>query len=622
MEQLDKSLLPNIYDFISHTYPFSLLDQLSQDAVATSIKISYYSTEDCLDNEQICSVGLFMIRAGAIEQINKDGTLRSRLGVGDSFGFTQINKTKSSDYKVIFLEDTLLYIIPKQVLEFIISKNSKISEYFDSKDWVRLSSTHQYYERQAKNFSIANDKTLADLCDHDMTLVQDNDSIQSVAQLLTQNSAYAAIILDDEKKITGIVTNSDMTYRVVAQNLDVSSPIKNIMSKNVTCIESHKTIIDALELMFSYNVKFLPLLEGDKLIGQITTSNLLQNTNLQPIYLLGNINRANSVKSLAKLASQKEEIFKTLVKENLDHSLLKLVLTKIQDSFTKRLITLFKQEHGEAPCPYAFFVAGSSARNEVQFLSDQDNAIITDDNIPDNDQEYFKKLADFVTNGLNECGYPLCDGNYMASNDKWRVSYKQWEQYYSNWIKSTDGQSILNIAVFFDVRFIEGDEFLLSKLKGEFINQASNNRRFLATLCKNCLMVSPPIGMFRQFVLTRDGQDRPSFDIKKQAINLVVELARVYAIAAHSLATDTIDRLNDACAKGVLDENSKRELLEAYNFINHVRFNHQYAALEKHESLTNLLAPETLTQFERNHLKDAFRIIAKQQEAALFRYAS
>lgn len=619
MELLDKSLLPNIFDFIAHTYPFSLLDQLSLDAISTSIKINYYSTEDCLNDDNLCSVGLFMIRSGSIEQINNDGSLRSRLGVGDSFGFTQINKKGQSDYKVVFLENTLLYIIPRQVLDLIISKNTKLSEYFDSKDWVRLSSTHKYYEQQAQNFSIATDKTLSELCSRELTAVDINTSIRDTARLLCKNNSYAAIVLDNNK-ISGIVTKSDMTQRVVADNTDSNLPIHTIMSRNVVCIDAYKNTLDALELMFSHNVKFLPLVSNGKLIGQITTLDLLQNTNLQAIYLLGSINKAKSVEQLAKLSTQIREIFTTLVKENLDQNIIKLVLTKIQDYFTKRLIELFKQEHGEAPCNYAFFVAGSSARNEVQFLSDQDNGIITSDDATPSDFEYFNKLANFINNGLDQCGYSLCDGGYMASNKKWCVSYSTWLSYYKKWITSTDGPSILNIAVFLDIRYIYGDEFLVSKLKSSFTQQASNNRLFLANLCKNCLMVRPPIGMFKQFVLTRDGQNRLSFDIKKQAINLVVELARVYAIASASLSTDTLERLNDACNNGIIDEAAKRELIEAYTFINHVRFNHQYQDLVIKEKLTNLLPPEILSQFERNHLKDAFRIIAKHQDAALFRY--
>ena len=90
---MDKSLLPNIYEFISQTYPFSQLNDLEKDATATKIEISYHAKDDCIENEDLAGAGLFMVRAGCVEERNKiDNSLRARLSVGDTFGFTQIDK--------------------------------------------------------------------------------------------------------------------------------------------------------------------------------------------------------------------------------------------------------------------------------------------------------------------------------------------------------------------------------------------------------------------------------------------------------------------------------------------------------------------------------------------------
>ena len=59
---MDKSLLPNIYEFISHTYPFSQLNDLEKDATATKIQITYHTPGEELNNETLAGIGLFMIR--------------------------------------------------------------------------------------------------------------------------------------------------------------------------------------------------------------------------------------------------------------------------------------------------------------------------------------------------------------------------------------------------------------------------------------------------------------------------------------------------------------------------------------------------------------------------------
>ncbi|MDQ9779163.1 putative nucleotidyltransferase substrate binding domain-containing protein, partial [Acinetobacter baumannii] len=71
-------------------------------------------------------------------------------------------------------------------------------------------------------------------------------------------------------------------------------------------------------------------------------------------------------------------------------------------------------------------------------------------------------------------------------------------------------------------------------LRQHLIEKANDNSRFLATLISISTAVAPPLGTFRQFVLTKDGDNKPYLNIKKQAINLIIEIARVYGIAAKS----------------------------------------------------------------------------------------
>ena len=80
-------------------------------------------------------------------------------------------------------------------------------------------------------------------------------------------------------------------------------------------------------------------------------------------------------------------------------------------------------------------------------------------------------------------------------------------------------------------------------------------------------------------------------------------------------------RLESAVEHDLLKEKEFRELYEAYTFLNKVRFEHQLQSIQDNTPLSNHLEPSVLSQFERNHLRDAFRIIAKHQQAALFRFA-
>ena len=173
---MDKSLLPNIYEFVSKTYPFTLLSEFERDIMATKIKINYYKKDEVLENDSITGVGLFMIRTGLVETRNtEDNSLHGRFSMGDIFGFSLMEKEGKSHYKVIFLENTLLYLLPKSVLNYLIAKNSTIGTYLNSKEWVRLSSSHHYADEHNNEQT---GKTVATIASHDLSLVSPDDDIK------------------------------------------------------------------------------------------------------------------------------------------------------------------------------------------------------------------------------------------------------------------------------------------------------------------------------------------------------------------------------------------------------------------------------------------------------------
>ncbi|MBP5243768.1 MAG: CBS domain-containing protein [Succinivibrio sp.] len=619
---MDKSLLPNIYEFISKTYPFSQLSELEKDATATKIQITYHSPGDVLEDETLAGAGLFMVRAGVVEtRYKNDGSLRGRFSVGDTFGFTQMDKEGKSDYKAVFLENTLLYLLPRTVLHYLIEKNKAVGDYFDSKEWVRLSSSHNYAdeiseeEKQSSTF-----KSIDSVCNHDLAIVTPSTSIVDTAIKLGEHNADMAVVIEyDELK--GVVTKSDITLKAVAKSMDINSPINEIMTRNIMTIDANQSVYDALEMMVMYDIKNIPVMKNNKVFGTVSTTSLLQNSQLQTVYLCQELQTAKDVNKIISLSKQKKEIFETLVTTNVKPHTIQKVMSHIADNFAQAFVRIAEDQLGRAPVDYAFVAAGSQARSEVQFLSDQDNCIITKTELTDEQREYFVKLAKFVTENLDKCGYPLCDGNFMASNPRWVASLDTWKSYYTKWISDTDQDAILSSSVFLDMRCLYGHTLLVKQLRMHLIETAKNNSRFMATLMNISSAVSPPVGTFRQFVLTKDGDNKPYLNIKKQAINLIIEMARLYGICAQTDTTDTYERLKAAVKADLLKEEDYKELSEAYTFLNSVRFNHQLKSMKNGEKLSNNIVPNDLSQFERNHLRDAFQIIAKHQKGALFRFS-
>lgn len=82
------------------------------------------------------------------------------------------------------------------------------------------------------------------------------------------------------------------------------------------------------------------------------------------------------MEALAQLTAERQAIYEALVEGHVQPAVIGQVMAMIMDAINRRLIIFAEQKLGPPPCPYAWVVAGSHARNEVHILSDQDSAII------------------------------------------------------------------------------------------------------------------------------------------------------------------------------------------------------------------------------------------------------
>jgi CBS domain-containing protein len=139
-------------------------------------------------------------------------------------------------------------------------------------------------------------------------------------------------------------------------------------------------------------------------------------------------------------------------------------------------------------------------------------------------------------------------------------------------------------------------------------------------MAANALKHRPPLGFFRNFVLIHGGEHDHTFDIKHRGIVPIVDLARVYALSAGLLETNTIERLRAAGETTALSSDGAANLIDAFELIGTLRMRHQAKQLKRGEQADNFLSPDQLSPLERGHLKDAFSLINTMQESLGQRY--
>jgi CBS domain-containing protein len=101
--------------------------------------------------------------------------------------------------------------------------------------------------------------------------IEKDISLREAAKIMTQNKIGSLVIVSKDN-IRGIVTEKDITEHAG----DLSRKVSGVMARNTITIEEDDEISNAAELMAKNKISHLPVLNGDKLSGIITSSDLLQ----------------------------------------------------------------------------------------------------------------------------------------------------------------------------------------------------------------------------------------------------------------------------------------------------------------------------------------------------------
>jgi len=450
---MSETLIPNIELFIANIDPFSRLPEDLLNRVTSTIKIIYLAQGDEIpppQSEQ--DKYLFIVRTGAVEQKLADGTLRGCLEKEDVFGFSLFSDSETR-YQIKAIENSLLYLVPAQTIYHIQSQYPEYAQHFTAKPEDRIRSAVESTWTDINSNSFLN--TVKQVSSKEYMQVDGHDSIRMVANIMRTKDTACAIVKENNELI-GLVTDTDMIERVIAQGKSTELPVREIMSPFPITISSQETVFDAAISMMEKNIKNLPIVENGQVIGLLSLQQLFQNQRIQAVYLIDKINKSSSETELAGYMLERDRIFQELANDKVPADLISTILSTIMDAVNQRLIDIAIKKLGPLPCDFAWFVSGSHARKEVNLLSDQDSGIILSDDATIKDRVYFQHLAMIVTKGMDLCGYALCTGKFMAVTPKWCQPLSMWREYYKKWIKNPEYECLLNLSVFLIAELFTG----------------------------------------------------------------------------------------------------------------------------------------------------------------------
>ena len=116
-----------------------------------------------------------------------------------------------------------------------------------------------------------------------LQMVSPYDDVRVAAKLMRDKKIAAVLVMEGER-LVGIITERDMTCRVVAAGLNPDTAVcANIMTTNPDTLSPDDTASDAISMMRARNYRHLPVVKGERVVGMVSVRDLyaVYNTELQ-----------------------------------------------------------------------------------------------------------------------------------------------------------------------------------------------------------------------------------------------------------------------------------------------------------------------------------------------------
>lgn len=106
--------------------------------------------------------------------------------------------------------------------------------------------------------------------------VSPDASVKECAKLM-KNHHVGSLVVKENNRVLGIISEQDLVYKVIAVNKSVhKTTAKDIMTSDPVIISPDKDIFEALVKMRDCNVRRLPVIDNGKLVGFLTSKDILK----------------------------------------------------------------------------------------------------------------------------------------------------------------------------------------------------------------------------------------------------------------------------------------------------------------------------------------------------------
>lgn len=117
-----------------------------------------------------------------------------------------------------------------------------------------------------------------DIMSKNITSLNEHDTVEKAAELMKSCDIGSIPVCNDEKLI-GIVTDRDIALRSVAEGQSPHQRVRDVMSTDLVIGSPEMNVLDAAKIMGEKQIRRLPIVEDDSLVGIVALGDI----SLEPV---------------------------------------------------------------------------------------------------------------------------------------------------------------------------------------------------------------------------------------------------------------------------------------------------------------------------------------------------
>jgi CBS domain-containing protein len=605
VQDSDPPPIAAVLDALRGHPPFDAMAAPALRRLAKALRLAYYRRGALIAGPETGPADrLFILKQGRVRGGPEGGAAAEiALGAGDCFPVGALIGRRATAYAYVAQEDCFCWELPAAEFHALQEESPPFRAWCMDRVAALLDASHRARRAEAAQ---ALDERLGMLAPLRSVLAREPEAcapqtpVGEVVAAMHRLRVGSMVVADAQRVPVGIFTLPDVLARVTLAQAPMDTPISRLMTPDPVRLEEEAPLVEAMLAMARHGIRHVVVTRGGRLAGVLSERDLFARQRLSLRRTAEEVRAAESLEGLVQAAARVRALARQLLDYGLDAEHVTQAASELNDALSQRLIALVAARHA-LPARWCWIALGSEGRMEQTFATDQDNALIFE-----GDPAALAEFAGEVNRGLAECGFPLCAGDIMARNPRWRLPLAEWRGLFDGWIRHPHPPALLNAAIFFDFRPIAGEPRLAGELRDAVLGQARANAAFGRAMTSNALQSRPPLGVLRDF----DAGEAGTLDLKGQGARLYVDAARVLALANGLAATGTAARLRAAAAAGALPAGEAGAAAQAFHFIQGLRLKGG-----------NRLDPEALNAVDRRILKAALLQARRLQERLRLDYA-